>query len=149
MAERVQVLVVEDDHDTREMMAWALSLGGLDVSQAENGIAALRVVERAVPDVIVTDLSMPGLDGISLCHRIRALPSAEQTPIIVVTAHTNRLSDAANAGACAVVPKPYPPDLLAELVEHVAHCGRGCAECKPAPMPTPEKEGASVWMRSR
>ena len=77
-------LVVDDDPPLRRMLARTLTAEGFEVTVAADGGAALVEVERAAPDVIVLDVAMPAIDGLSVCRRLRAkgLP----TPILMLTA---------------------------------------------------------------
>ena len=80
---RATVLVVDDDPQVRAMLADALRRDGFAVEEAPDGEAALRLLERRVPELVLLDVLMPGLDGIETCRRIRA---RSEVPIILLTA---------------------------------------------------------------
>ena len=78
-------LVVDDDTELRLLIAQALRRGGLRVLEAGSGREALRLAQTSAPDFVVTDIGMPGLDGVELCRRLRQLPATSKVPIVVVT----------------------------------------------------------------
>ena len=112
-----RVLIVEDDPETRHFYADALTRGGFVADEAHNGHQALEKAFAAPPDLIVTDIAVPGIDGIELCRRLRADPRTRAIPLLAVTGYGDRQYDnrAADAGAARVLIKPCDPDeLLAE-----------------------------------
>jgi two-component system, OmpR family, response regulator MprA len=110
------VLVVDDDRAIRESLDRALSLEGYRVVAASDGAQALDLVSADVPDVIVLDLMMPNVDGLTVCRRLRA--RRDRTPILMLTARTetsDRVSGL-DAGADDYLPKPFDLDeLLARI----------------------------------
>jgi len=111
-AERLRVVLVEDDRDLADVTQLALELEGLEVSVAYNGREALSVIERVHPDVVITDLIMPVLDGLQLIERIRSDP-ALHSPVIAVSAVGSRLRAARDLGAAEALVKPVHPKELA------------------------------------
>jgi CheY-like chemotaxis protein len=107
------VLIVDDDQDTRELYAWALSREGLTIATMADADEALRSIMDLQPDVIVTDLSMPGrVDGYELIRQRRG------RPVIALTgwadpAHIRR---AVAAGCTTVLVKPCAPATLVEAI---------------------------------
>jgi CheY-like chemotaxis protein len=118
------VLLVEDDQSGREMYATALELGNFRVAQAHNGLQALDKARELQPDVIVTDLAIPGIDGLELCRRLRRDERTKNIPIIGVTGYTRFVEDpdrATRAGCDRMLIKPCPPDdLQAEITRLLA-----------------------------
>ena len=80
------VLVAEDEPAILEMMTAVLEDEGLRVVQASDGMAALELLTREIPDLVLTDAMMPRLDGIGLVHRMRADPRWAAVPVVVVSA---------------------------------------------------------------
>ena len=80
-----RVLVVEDDTEVRTLLAWHLRRQGCSVEEAEDGVEALSLIERSVPDVVVTDMAMPRLDGLGLLKAIRE--KDPDLPVIILTGH--------------------------------------------------------------
>jgi two-component system response regulator MprA len=111
-----RVLVAEDDRSVRESLVLALSVEGYDVEAVPDGEQALGAVAREVPDVIVLDVMMPVLDGLTVCRRLRTQRC--ETPILMLTAR-HEVSDRVSgldAGADDYLPKPFSLDeLLARL----------------------------------
>lgn len=112
------VLIVDDSADTREMYESALAYAGFRVLQADNGADALSRAADALPDVIVTDLSIPRIDGFELLARVRMDPRTQRIPVIVLSgwADTDASQRAIAAGAAAFLLKPCSPQsLIAEV----------------------------------
>ena len=109
------VLLVEDHPDTRQMYAEFLSLK-FTVVQAEDGEQALKLVKQRPPDLIITDLSLPGIDGFELISRIRSDPSIRRVPVISLSGYGGYAheEEARKAGCDRVLEKPCLPDALAE-----------------------------------
>ena len=114
----VSVLIVDDSADTREMYACALAYAGFSVLDADNGADALSRAAEALPDVIVTDLSIPGIDGFELLARIQTHPRTDRIPVIVLSgrADADASQRAIAAGAAAFLLKPCSPELLIDEV---------------------------------
>src|SRR5689334_13102868 len=91
---KARILVVDDQRANSEMMAGVLRARGYTVSTAGDGEAALAQVREAAPDVVVSDILMPHMDGYELCRRLRADPGTALLPVILVTsldAHNERV----------------------------------------------------------
>ena len=101
------VLVVEDDPDTREMMATWLRCAGYKVLEAANGDEALRVMAREVPCAMIVDLDMPVMDGAELRKRQLASPELAAIPFILVSASGDSQRAGCAMKADAVIPKPF------------------------------------------
>ena len=80
----MRVLVVDDDRAVREALRRALTLAGYEVRVAESGAEAIELVVQAVPDAVVLDIAMPGMDGLEVCRRLRLL--GNRVPILMLTA---------------------------------------------------------------
>jgi CheY-like chemotaxis protein len=111
------VLVVEDNSDLREMLLIVLGEQGFKVTGAGDGRAALELLESTRPDLIITDIQMPNLDGVGMIKALRKRPEMSGVPILIFSAcRSELLSDAMRAGANAAAPKPLPVDSLIRLV---------------------------------
>src|SRR5438128_809407 len=84
------VLIVDDDAASRRLLAVTLRNFGFDVRTAANGEEALQMIGQSPPDVVVLDFEMPGLDGATICGRLRddPGPSIREIPVIMLTAHS-------------------------------------------------------------
>src|SRR5512143_688181 len=91
------VLLVEDDRDGRRLYAEWLTSAGFIVEQAHNGLQALERALDAKPDVVVTDLNIPGIDGFELTRRLRQDPRTREIPVLAVTGYAAFASDPARA----------------------------------------------------
>lgn len=107
-----RVLVVEDYQDTREFMKFILQDYGFDVAEATNGFEAIAAVKAKAPDLILMDISMPGMDGLTAARKIRE-QSGYATPIIAITAYGEAAEEKALAAGCnASLSKPIDFDDL-------------------------------------
>lgn len=113
------VLLVEDDRDGRELFALGFEDAGFRVEQAHNGLQALDKAFHVRPDVIVTDLAIPGIDGFQLCKRLREDPRTRHIPIVGITGYASFAAEpdrATRAGCDAVYVKPCQPEtVIAEI----------------------------------
>ena len=101
------VLVVEDDPNTRELLTRSLKKDGWQVREAENGKIALELVTAAPPSLVLLDLMMPELDGFGFMDGLRKLPGCHQVPVIVITAKDITPEDRArlNGQVCRILQK--------------------------------------------
>jgi CheY-like chemotaxis protein len=107
------VLLVEDDRDGRILLAEWLQQSGFRVEQAHNGLQALERAFDLLPDAILTDLNIPGIDGYELTRRLKNDPRTHHIPILAVTGYvpfTQDPSRAGRAGCDAVLHKPCHPE---------------------------------------
>lgn len=115
-----KILVIEDDDVARELMRIALEARGHEVSVADNGVTGYDAAVLAKPDLIVTDIQMPGADGVHVVRRVRDTLGLEQTPILVTTAFgTGTATFALQLGANAYEPKPLNPQSFLATVERL------------------------------
>ncbi|MGH7278613.1 MAG: response regulator [Candidatus Rokuibacteriota bacterium] len=116
------VLLVDDFSDNREMYAEFLEYAGLRVAQADNGHEALERAFALRPDVIVMDLSLPGIDGWEATRQLKRDPRTKGIPVIALTGHAlaGHSKGALDAGCDAFITKPCLPErLLAEIQKMV------------------------------
>ena len=120
-ADRPLVLVVDDFIDAREMYAEYFVFSGFRVVEASNGAEAVQKALELTPQVILMDLSMPGMDGWEATRRLKADRRTKDIPVIALTGHalTGFSESAKLAGCDAFVTKPCLPDTLVEEVRRV------------------------------
>jgi DNA-binding response OmpR family regulator len=112
-----KVLVVEDHHDTSFLLCRVLKMEGFEVEHAIDGMVGYKAAASAHPDLIVTDIQMPRMDGIEMIRRIRQSQAISSTPIIVMSAYgRRRIDDAMEAGADDFVEKPIDIDRFMETI---------------------------------
>jgi len=103
----VRVLLVDDDRAVREALRRALSLAGYEVQLAEDGEQALEAIVQSVPEAVVLDVGLPGIDGVEVCRRLRMI--GNRVPILILTARdeiADRI-DGLDAGADDYMVKPF------------------------------------------
>lgn len=117
----VKVLLVEDTEDNRQMMKRLLEMSGYQVVEAINGEEAVRRASEERPRIILMDLSLPLIDGLTATRRIRSLPGLNKVPIVAVSAHDTAdfHSEALAAGCNAYITKPIDYPELEEIVNRL------------------------------
>jgi len=137
------IFVVEDDLHLAWALKKTLSLHGYTVVTADNGLKALQQMRGQTPDLIVTDLAMPVMDGIDLASRVRADPLLADVPILFLTAHSDFPSKAAcfNVGADDFMMKPFD---LKELHARVEAILRRCVPVPAAERNQVRTQGATL-----
>ena len=117
-----KVLTVDDSRTIRNMLLVTLNNAGFETIQAEDGVEGLEVLEESNPDVIVTDINMPRMDGYEVIRQLRSNPMHKTTPILVLTTEsdTEKRQLARQAGATGWMVKPFDPDRLIATVRKVA-----------------------------
>jgi CheY-like chemotaxis protein len=117
-ARRGRILVVEDNIDSRDILAKLLRLSGFEVWSAPDGESGYAEAVAQTPDLIITDINMPGMDGFELLKKIRLEPLLDKTPVFVVTAFgIEAVREALQAGADAAAAKPFEFDSFVDIVE--------------------------------
>lgn len=116
------VLTVDDSRTMRRMLKMTLEDGGYRVVQAEDGLMGLEVLKSEMPDVIVTDINMPNMDGFGFIDAVRAQPRFAGVPILVLTTESDKSlkERARNAGATGWITKPFEQMRLVDVVRRVA-----------------------------
>jgi two-component system cell cycle response regulator DivK len=112
------ILVVEDQEDNRIILRDLLTNSGFEVVEAVNGIDGVRMAKKLLPDLILMDIQLPGIDGYEATRQIKAKANLSSIPIIVVTSYALSGDDkkAYNAGCDDYVSKPFSPRKLLEKV---------------------------------
>ena len=112
-------MVVDDVDDNVQLLATTLERAGYTCTVARGGEEALAALELAVPDVVLLDYMMPGMDGVEVVRRMRAAPRTLDVPVIMLTASTlpDHVNAALSAGATDYITKPYARQLLLTRVE--------------------------------
>jgi CheY-like chemotaxis protein len=112
------ILVVEDYEDTRILMRYLLENLGYQVLEAENGWKAVESVKKQVPDLILMDMALPSVDGISATKLIRQFEETSKTPIIAFTASGQYVyQQAIDAGCNALLDKPIDTEKLQAMLD--------------------------------
>jgi DNA-binding response OmpR family regulator len=109
-----RILIVEDDASLRRLLEMRLTLDGYTARTAEDGLEALSVLEEWTPDVVVADVMMPRLSGLSLCRAIRDQPSLASLPVILLTARNfdDEIEAVMSLGGVTFMSKPFDAEAL-------------------------------------
>jgi len=104
----MKILLVDDEPDIIEFLSYNLKKEGFEVLSASNGMDAIKLAKRELPDIIILDIMMPVLDGVSTCRKMREMPSLKNKIILFLTARGEEYSEVAgfDAGADDYITKP-------------------------------------------
>lgn len=114
-----RILVVDDEDDVINLVSFNLRAAGMEVLVARTGVEAVELARREHPDLVILDLMLPELDGISVCELIRKQPESADTPVIMLTAWATDRARLVGlqAGANDYVTKPFSPRELVRRVQ--------------------------------
>ena len=120
---RPTILVVEDFNDTRLLLREVLEMNGYHVVEAVNGWEAVEVATRERPQLILMDLNLPILDGMTATEILRGHEELQDVPVVVMTAHDTAefRADAVDAGCTEYLTKPFDMDQLQTLLASLVH----------------------------
>jgi two-component system chemotaxis response regulator CheY len=115
------ILTVDDSASMRQMVTFTLKSAGYEVVEATDGQAALEIAKARKVDLVLTDINMPRMDGITLTRALRALPHYKYTPILTLTTESapEKKQEGKMAGATGWVVKPFNPEQLLAVVKRV------------------------------
>jgi CheY-like chemotaxis protein len=119
----VSVLLVEDDEDTRNLLRRVLESAGAVVREAPSPIEAMEHFLTTAPDLVISDIGMPGEDGYSLMQKIRSFPAGRSVPAIALTAFASELDKtrASHAGFDVHLSKPVGYEVLLDVARHLVN----------------------------
>lgn len=114
----IKILLVDDEPDILEIVGYNLEAEGYQVLKAENGVEALEVAKKNLPELIILDVMMPEMDGMETCEQLRKIPALSKAIITFLTARGEDYSQVAgyNAGADDYITKPVKPKVLVSKV---------------------------------
>jgi CheY-like chemotaxis protein len=122
------ILIAEDNKDTREMLSVFLQKQGFRVLQAKNGMEAVKIAQQEIPNLILMDLHMPQMDGITATRQIRSVPELSEIPILANSADGNQgielflNTDKLGKGFISYLTKPMSFDTLLEEINTALPC---------------------------
>lgn len=116
-----KILAVDDSASMRQMVTFTLKGAGHDVLEAADGAEALALAKSNQVDLVLTDVNMPNMDGITLIRELRALPNYRFTPILTLTTESggDKKQEGKSAGATGWIVKPFSPDQLLATIKRV------------------------------
>jgi len=115
------VLVVDDEHDIRQLLSTMLTMMGYQSFVAQDGLEALEKIPECKPDVLILDVMMPRMDGLTLCRQLRDTAETAELPIIMLSgkAHQEAIQEGLKAGADRYLVKPTGLDELTRNINEV------------------------------
>ena len=115
------ILAVDDSTSMRQMVAFTLKGAGHNVIEAVDGIDALEKIKGSKPDLVLADVNMPKMDGITLIKELRKLPEYKFTPMLMLTTESGdeKKIEGKSAGATGWLVKPFDPDKLLATISRV------------------------------
>ena len=117
----MKILLADDELRLRKVVVLHLKKFGFDVIEANNGKQAIDLAMTSKPDIIVLDIMMPEMDGISACKKLREFPEFKNTPIIMLTAKAtpDDIKAGKDAGANEYLTKPFSPKELVDKIQGI------------------------------
>lgn len=114
-------MAVDDSASMRQMVAFTLKSAGHSVTEASDGNEALTLAKSAQFDLVLSDVNMPNMDGLSLARELRSLPNFKFTPILMLTTESgmDKKTEGKAAGATGWIVKPFNPDQLLATIKKV------------------------------
>jgi two-component system cell cycle response regulator DivK len=115
------ILVVDDDDDVRAMIVQFLSSQGYQIVQAANSNEAQQLALDSLPDLILMDIAMPHVDGLTAVWRMREHPALAEIPVVILSAYDSYdlRAEAASTGCQGYLTKPVEPDQLKTLIKQI------------------------------
>lgn len=112
--QKIKVLVVDDEPDIVEILKYNLEKGGYEVETADNGVKAVKVAQKFLPNLVLLDIMMPKQDGVETCLQLRQIPELKNIYVIFLTARLEEYSEVAafDVGADDYITKPIKPRAL-------------------------------------
>ncbi|MEY3018609.1 MAG: hypothetical protein RL336_1744 [Pseudomonadota bacterium] len=116
-----KILAVDDSASMRQMVAFTLQGAGYDVVEASDGVEALAAAEQSNFDLVLSDVNMPNMDGISLVKELRQRPAFKFVPILMLTTESggDKKMEGKQAGATGWIVKPFNPEQLLKTIKKV------------------------------
>ncbi len=113
------ILAVDDSSSMRQMVSFTLKSDGHNVTEAEDGVIALNAAKGKNFDLVLTDVNMPNMDGITLISELRKLPGYKGTPLLMLTTESaaDKKQSGKNAGATGWIVKPFNPEQLIAVIK--------------------------------
>jgi DNA-binding response OmpR family regulator len=114
-----KILVIDDETDFVELIQYHLRKAGFEVLAAETGARGLELIHRHAPDLILLDMGLPDVDGLSICEILRRDSATARIPIVLVTAMSGEIprAHALGSGADHFLPKPFTRETLHDCVQ--------------------------------
>jgi len=116
-----RILAVDDSASMRQMVSFTLKAAGYDVTEAEDGLAALNIARQQKFSLVLADVNMPNMDGLSLVRALRGLPEYKFTPLLMLTTESTpeKKAEGKSAGATGWLVKPFNPEQLIATIQRV------------------------------
>jgi twitching motility two-component system response regulator PilG len=124
--EQRKILIVEDEVSLLKLESILLTTRGYKVSGVTDGLKALEEIKKDMPDLVLLDIMIPGIDGFEVCRRIKADPVTTNLPVVMLTAKKSTADQTrgVEAGADAYITKPFKSAKIIEIVEELLRKNR-------------------------
>ncbi len=118
-----KILAVDDSRTMRDMVTFTLKRAGFEVIEAQDGVDALEKCESAAFDLVITDVNMPNMDGITFIRKLREQDRFKGMPVLILTTESedSKRQEGRSAGATGWIVKPFDPEKLLQVVNKVCH----------------------------
>jgi len=115
------ILVAEDERDIRELISFTLSFAGHKITQAANGLEAVELAKKELPDLIMTDVRMPKMTGYEACRAIKEDDTTKHIPVVILSAkgQDEEIEQGRTSGADDYILQPFAPDELTRRITEI------------------------------
>ena len=117
----VKILIAEDERDIRELIAFTLRFAGFEIELASNGVEAVEIAPKVVPDLILMDVRMPRMTGYQACEVLKEDPVTKDIPVVFLSAkgQESEIQEGLGVGAKEYILKPFAPGALTAQVQRI------------------------------
>jgi len=117
----VKILIAEDERDIRELIAFTLRFAGFEIELASNGVEAVEIAPKVVPDLILMDVRMPRMTGYQACEVLKEDPVTKDIPVVFLSAkgQESEIQEGLGVGAKEYILKPFAPETLTAQVKRI------------------------------
>jgi CheY-like chemotaxis protein len=117
----VKILIAEDERDIRELIAFTLRFAGFEIELASNGVEAVEIAPKVVPDLILMDVRMPRMTGYQACEALKEDPVTKDIPVVFLSAkgQESEIQEGLGVGAKEYILKPFAPETLTAQVKRI------------------------------
>ncbi len=116
-----KILIAEDERDIRELIAFTLRFAGFEIELASNGVEAVEIAPKVVPDLILMDVRMPRMTGYQACEALKEDPVTKDIPVVFLSAkgQESEIQEGLEVGAKEYILKPFAPESLTAQVKRI------------------------------
>lgn len=116
-----RILIAEDEQDIRDLIDFTLTYAGHEVVKAKNGVEAVDLAQKSIPDLILLDVRMPKMNGYEACRELKNTEAVKDIPVVFLSANgqDTEIGEGIDAGAYSYIVKPFAPEELTRRIQEI------------------------------